>query len=136
MDINQYAKQSKLPLKILTWMSTKNIISNPLSTDDQIGLDLLEKVWCKREIIRSQLSKFSARRRVQFIENSDLETKWERYAYSRFSNLPEGENLSMKKLFQEVEMNFDFNITRPVKERLYKIRRRVYNKRNYSKKIT
>ena len=101
MDIETYARQSVLSLKILRWMVVNEMIGNPLSGNDFCGLQLLEKTWCKREILRSQLRQFSKKRRQQLINSADFETKWERYAYSRMSNLGKGERLPLKKLIDE-----------------------------------
>lgn len=130
MDIETYARQSVLSLKILRWMVVNEMIGNPLSGNDFCGLQLLEKTWCKREILRSQLRQFSKKRRQQLINSADFETKWERYAYSRLSNLTKGERLPMKKLIDEVEITFNFTLNHTHKSCLYKVRRRVYNDRN------
>lgn len=130
MEIETYAGQSRLSHKILRWMVQNKMIQNPLSENDRLGLQLVEKTWGKREILRAQLSQFSRKRRQQLINSADLETKWERYAYSRLSNLKKGERLSMKKLIDEVEITFGFILNHTHKSRLYSVRRRVYNDRN------
>lgn len=134
MDIETYAGQSRLSHKILRWMVQNKILNNPLSGTDLMGLQLIEKTWGRREILRAQLSQFSKKRRQQLIDSADLKTKWERYAYSRLSNLEKGERLPLKKLFDEVEITFGFILNRAHKARLYRVRRRVYNERNQSLK--
>ena len=129
MDVNRYAKGSRLPHKILLWMVRKEYIRNPLGEEDIIGLRLLEKVWWKSEVLRSQLMKYSRKDRKALIETVDLPTRWERYAYSRFNNLGPGEKLPMKKLIREIEMSYDFTPDRSQMKRLYRVRQRVYNRR-------
>lgn len=129
MDIETYAEQSPLSRKVLRWMVDTEMIKNPLSETDILGLQLIEKTWGKREILRAQLSRFSKIRRLQIINSADLETKWERYAYSRFSNLDEGERLTLKKLFNEIELTFDFTLNHAHKARIYRVRQRVYGER-------
>lgn len=136
MDINQYSRQSRLPHKILRWMVAEMIISNPLTKDDLAGLSLLEKVWWKKEIIRAQMIKFSKKDRRTFIRTIDLETKWERYAYSRLLNLPSGKNLPMDKLINELELTFNFRLKPLHIRRLYRVKKRVYNQRERAKKIS
>ena len=133
MDISQYVKTSRLPLKILLWMERKKIIQNPLTDEDVSGLRLLEKVWWKSEILRAQLVKFSKKDRQALIETADIQTKWERYAYSRFRNLGEGEKLPMKSLIGEIEMTYNFSLNTHHIRRLYKLRQRVYNRRKNTK---
>lgn len=75
------------------------VISSILPRKDQNlfppALQLIEKVWCKKEIIRMQMRKFSKPQRVRFISTVDLETKWERYAYGRLINIPPGEHIRL-----------------------------------------
>ncbi len=129
MNIEIYAEQSVLSRKILRWMVKNEMIQNPLSEDNLLGLKLLETTWCKREILRSQLRQFSKKRRLHLIDSADFETKWERYAFSRFNNLEDGERLTLKKLVDEIEITFGFTLKQVHKKRLYKVRQRSYNKR-------
>lgn len=135
MDINQYARQSRLPLKILNWMVSQQVIHDPLTKEDLIGLGLLEIVWMKRDYLRPQLSKFSKKRRQEFLEKVDLETKWERYAFSRFRNLPAGGKIGMKQLVDEIEMTFDFTLNWWQKKRLYQVRQKIYDLRRRGKRL-
>lgn len=129
MDIDEYARRSHLSRRILRWMVRKKVIGNPLTQEDLLGLELLEKVWGKSEIIRSQLIKYSKQRRLQLLTTPDFDSKWERYAYSRFCNLENGVRLPMKQLINELEMTFGFILERPHIRRLYKVRQKVYNRR-------
>ena len=133
MDISLYVKGSRLPLKTLRWMAKEKMIQNPLSKEDLIGLAILEKVWMRRDYLRPQFSQFSKKRRKEFLEKVDLETKWERYAFSRFKNLSPGKRLRMKKLIEEIEITFGFIVNYYQTKQLYKIRQRVYDMRKAKK---
>lgn len=117
-------------------MVRKKIISNPLTKEDLSRLSLLEKVWWNKEIIRAQMVKFSKKERLRFVQTVDLETKWERYAYSRLMNMPSGKNLPMDKLVKEIELTFNFQLKYQHVRRLYRVKKRVYNQREQAKKIT
>ena len=134
MDITEYAKQSQLSYKILRWMVAKEVIHNPLFESDIVGLQLLEKIWSRQEVIRSQLTKYSMERRLRLLENSQFETKWERYAYGRFRNLGKGKRLPMKQLISEIQTTFAFTPGYKEVKRLYKVREKAYNKRKNHKK--
>jgi len=136
MDIQLYSRQSRLPHKILSLMVREKIISSPLTKEDQSRLSLLENLWWNKEIIRAQLVKFSKKERLRFIQTVDLETKWERYAYSRLMNMPSGKNLPMDKLVKEIELTFNFKLKYQHVRRLYRVKKRVYNQREQAKKIT
>lgn len=134
MHILQYAATSALPLKTLNWMVQNQFIHNPLSAEDLTGLQLLEKVWGKREILRTQLAGFSRNRRLKLIDSADLPTKWERYAMSRLQNLQPGNQLPMERLINEIELTFDFILKASHIKRLYQIRRKVYNRRHVKRR--
>ena len=79
MDIKEYAKTSKIPLKTLRWMERIKIVSNPLIDNERIGLELIEKVWWLHEFLRPQLHRKNIKDRKTLLDTCDLETKWERY---------------------------------------------------------
>jgi len=116
-------------------MVVENIIHDPLTKEDLVGLELLEKVWMRRDFLRPQLSQFSKKRRQEFLEKVDLETKWERYAFSRFRNLPAGEKIGMKQLVDEIEMTFDFTLNWWEIKRLYQVRQKIYDLRRREKRL-
>ncbi|HFC00419.1 MAG TPA: hypothetical protein ENJ53_06395 [Phaeodactylibacter sp.] len=116
-------------------MVGQQIIQDPLTESDLIGLQTLEKVWMRRDYLRAQLSQFSKKRRQEFLEKVDLETKWERYAFSRFRNLPAGEKIGMKQLVDEIEMTFDFTLNWWQKKRLYQVRQKIYHLRMKEKRL-
>lgn len=129
MDIEQYAKRSRLPLKALRWMVREGLIQDPLTGHDLVGLALLERVWMRRDFLRFQLQKFSQKRRQDLLEKSELETRWERYAFARFRNLPRGKKLPMKRLIGEIEMTFNLRLDHWQIQRLYRIRQKIYHLR-------
>lgn len=126
MDIKEYAKTSKLPLKTLRWIARKEIIRDPLTGNELIGLELLENLWGKREVIRPQIRQLSLKNRKALIDTCDLETKWERYAYSRFMNLESDKRLFMKNLILEIELTYHFKLSIFEIKKLYIIRKRVH----------
>ncbi len=134
MGIKDYARQSKLSHKILRWMVSEKMIHDPLTKEDRLGLTLVEKVWMRRIFLRSQLSQFSKKKRQEFLEKVDLETKWERYTFSRFRNLEDGEKIRMRQLVDEIEMTFNFTLNRWQIKRLYRVREKVYNLRRREKR--
>ncbi len=135
MDIYTYHKKSKLPLKALRWMMRQGIIADPLTSENMTALQLIEKVWCRKEIIRMQMRKFSKPQRVRFISTVDLETKWERYAYGRLINIPPGEYIRMENLIDEIQLTFDFRLRPAHIRRLYKVKQKVYYQRKKEKKL-
>ena len=114
-------------------MVSRKMISNPLTETDLVGLHLLENLWGNRELLRTQLAQFSSKRRRRLTRTADLETKWERYAFSRFHNNPPGNKLPMNKVVSEIELTFGFLLQPQHVRKLYRIRRKVYNQR-YRKK--
>jgi hypothetical protein len=129
MEIPKYAKTSLLPLKTLYWMLKQQIIHNPLTDKDLNGLRILEQVWGKREILRTQLAIFSKRRRLKLIETADIATKWERYAFSRFQNNQSKKRLSIEQVINEIELTYGFVLKTSHIKKIYKIRRKIYNQR-------
>jgi len=126
MEIKEYAKTSKLPLKTLRWMERIKTISDPLQDNDLIGLKLLENLWGLHDFLRPQLSQKNIKYRKALIDTCDLETKWERYAYSRFINLEPNKRLFMNNLIAEVEFTYRFKPSIFEIKKLYRIRKRVH----------
>ena len=56
MEIKEYAKTSKIPLKTLRWMERIKTISDPLPDNDLIGLKLLENLWGLHDFLDLKLS--------------------------------------------------------------------------------
>ena len=95
--IAEYARQSPIPKKVLLLLNRENLIQDPLSDEDQIGLHLLEKVWGRKDVLRPQLNRMSMRTRISFVRTATLNSKWERYAYSRFSTRSRGPDCLWKR---------------------------------------
>ena len=126
MEIKEYAKTSKIPLKTLRWMKRSKTISDPLLDEDLIGLKLLENLWGLHDFLRPQLGQKNIKYRKALIDTCDLETKWERYAFSRFMNLKSGQRLFMKNLIAEIELTFRFKMSIFDIRKLYRVRKRAH----------
>ncbi|MBB5348433.1 hypothetical protein JWG42_00885 [Desulfoprunum benzoelyticum] len=125
IPLSEYAKEISIPKRILRYLHREGIITDPLSKEDQLCLQFLERIWGKKEIVRAQLSRLSLKARHSFLRTADLPTKWERYASSRYFNLAPGQKLEMSTLIEEIQTTFCFLLTRQQIKRLYKIRNRV-----------
>jgi len=125
IPLSEYAKQISIPKRILRYLQREGIIADPLSREDQLCMQFLEKIWGKKEIVRAQLSRLSLKARHSFLRTADLPTKWERYASSRYFNLAPGQKLEMNTLIEEIQTTFCFLLSRQQIKRLYKIRNRV-----------
>ena len=125
MEIKEYAKISKIPLKTLRWMKRSKTISDPLLDEDLIGLKLLENLWGLHDFLRPQLSQKNVKYRKALIETCELESKWERYAFSRFMNLAPDKRLFVKNLIAEIELTFRFKMSIFDIRKLYRVRKRV-----------
>jgi hypothetical protein len=110
-------------------MVKQQLIHNPLTDEDKCNLNMLEKIWGKREVLRTQLAGFSKKRRLQLIETADIPTKWERYAFNRFKNLKPGKRLPMEQVINEIEFTYDFILKVSHIKRLYQARKKAYNQR-------
>jgi DNA-directed RNA polymerase specialized sigma24 family protein len=133
MFITHYAKVTSVPGNILRYLNTEGFIEDPLSQDDFLRLQFLERIWGNKKLIRSQLSRLSIKARKSFLRTADLQTKWERYAYSRFFNLESGQKLPMGALIEEVQTTFSFLLSKKQISSLYKIRNRAQVARHRKK---
>ncbi len=123
MTVKEYLKTRRnIPGKIIFHLLDKEFINDPLSEVDLQNLEFLEMVWGNREIIRAQLSKFSRKERESFVRTVVYTSKWERYVYNRFYNLPERSNLPIKKVLGEIEDLFCFHPTAETERRVKQIR--------------
>jgi hypothetical protein len=123
--IAEYAQESVIPKRTLTYLFRREIIQDPLQNDDLIRLQFLEQVWCDRELLRLQLRRFSLKARTSLIRTANLDTKWERYAYTRFRNQEEGSILSMYRVVDEIETTFGFKLNKQHIKRLRRVRNRA-----------
>ncbi|MCK9294329.1 MAG: hypothetical protein M0P70_04545 [Desulfobulbaceae bacterium] len=133
ITITEFAKNSSIPKKVLRYLNRAGIIQDPLRPEDRTGLQFLEKIWGRKEVLRPQLTKLSMKARLSFIRTADLPTKWERYAYSRFRNQEPGKKLAMQSVIEEIETTFFFRLNKQQITRLYKIRNRAQVARHREK---
>ncbi len=126
MEIKEYAKTSKIPLKTLRWMERIKTINDPLTDNDLIGLKLQEKLWGMHDFLRPQITKKGKKDKEALFDTCDLETKWERYAYSRFMNMEPDKRLFMKVLITEIELTYRFKLSDFDIRKLYRVRKRVH----------
>jgi hypothetical protein len=133
MFIDEYAKSSPIPKRILRYLNRINLIADPLLADEIIALQFLSQIWGNREVIRAQLNRLSLKSRLSFLKTAHIPTKWERYAYSRFSNLESGKTLPMETLIEEIQTTLCFLLKQQHISRLYKVRNRVQVARHRKK---
>lgn len=136
ITITEFAKDSSIPKRVLLYLNREGIIQDPLCREDHIGLQLLEKVWGKKELLRPQLTKLSMKARLCFIRTADLPTKWERYAYTRFRNHDQSKCLAMQIVVEEIEITFGFRLNNQQIKTLYKIRNRAQVARHREKQLS
>ena len=110
--ITDYARQSPIPRTILLLMEREEIIQDPLTQEDLIGLHLVEQIWGNRAVLRAQLNRMSLHTRERFIRTVALNSKWERYAYSRYFNQEPGVRLSLQQVIAEIQTTFRFELTK------------------------
>ncbi len=133
MRIDEYATSSPIPKRILRYLHRINLIEDPLLPDDIIGLQFLSQIWGNRKVMRAQLNRISMKARLSFLRTANIPTKWERYAFSRFTNLKPGKTLPMETLVEEIQTTFCFVLKEKHISRLYKIRNRVQVARHRKK---
>jgi hypothetical protein len=132
--ITDYACQSPIPRTILLLMERKEIIQDPLTQEDLIGLHILEQIWGNRAVLRAQLNRMSLHTRKRFIRTVALNSKWERYAYSRYFNQEPERRLSLMQVVEEIQITFRFEMTRKQINRIRKIRTQAQVARHREKK--
>lgn len=125
MEIKEFAAHSIIPGHVLFYLNRDGIIGNPLSPEELISLKFLEKIWGRRPVLRAQLSRLSMKARLSFLRTASLQTKWERYAYSRFRNLESGKKLAVQSLIEEIQTTFGFFLNTKQIKRLYTLRNRA-----------
>jgi hypothetical protein len=142
MVIDDYAKTSKIPAFVLKKISWNGLVEVPLSEDDIKCLNFLEKIWEDQAIchalIHKRLIRKSKKARVAFLNTIDLETKWERYAFSRFFNYDPkdhgGRRLHLSVVKEDLKKYLNFSPDYFQMRRLYEVRKMVYNIRAREKK--
>ena len=132
--ITKYAQQSPIPRNILLLLQREAIIQEPLTREDLIGLHLLEQVWGNKTVLRSQISRMSFNARKKFVQTVALNSKWERYAYSRYFNQKPESRLPLTQVIEEIQITFRFEMTRKQINRIRKIRTQAQVARHREKK--
>ena len=133
MEIKEFATHSIIPRHVLSYLNREDILGNPLSQEEMICLRFLEKIWGKKELLRAQLRRLSMKARLSFIRTAGLQTKWERYAYSRFYNLQPKKKQTMQSIIEEIQTTFGFLLKKNQIRRLYALRNRAHVARHREK---
>ena len=107
-------------------MERIKIVNNPVTDNERIGLELIEKVWGLHDFLRPQLSQKKTKDRKALWDTCNLETKWERYVYTRFMNLKPDQRIFMRYLIPEIELTFRFKMSAFDIIILYRVRKRVH----------
>lgn len=136
MTIRDFARNSRIPKRVLLYLHREGIIQEPLCREDRIGLRFLERIWGRKDVLRPQLNKLSMKARLSFLRTVDLPSKWERYAYTRFRNQEPGKNLAMRSVMEEIEITFGFSLNNKQIESLHKIRNRAQVARHRERNLT
>ena len=135
MEIKEFAARSTLPGHVLFYLNREGIIQNPLSPDELICLQFLERIWGRKPVLRAQLGRLSMKARLSFLRTANLQSKWERYAYSRFRNLESGKKLAVQSLIEEIQTTFGFFMNTKQIKRLYTLRNRAQVARHREKSM-
>lgn len=135
MEIKEFAARSTLPGHVLFYLNREGIIQNPLSPDELICLQFLERIWGRKPVLRAQLSRLSMKARLSFLRTANLQSKWERYAYTRFRNLESGQKLGVQSLIEEIQTTFGFFMNTKQIKRLYTLRNRAQVARHREKSM-
>jgi hypothetical protein len=141
VNFEGFAETSKIPEAVLRKIFTNGLVEDSLSEADIIGLKFLERIWGNDAVchvwIRRYLIKKSKKAREAFLNTADLETKWERYAFSRFLNndtKQSGRNLRMSTVVDDLKNHFNFEPNHFQLRQLYAVREKAYNLRKKKKK--
>ena len=142
MELEDFARISRIPLSLLKKIARAGMVENPLSENDILGLTFLEKIrgnegLCK-VFLYKHLVKKSKMARVAYLNTIDLETKWERYVFSRFYNYNAsekgGRNLKMSRVIEDLKKYLHFDPNTFQIKRLYSVRKKAYRLRAEKKR--
>ena len=142
MELEDFARISRIPLSLLKKIARAGMVENPLSENDILGLTFLEKIrgnegLCK-VLLYKHLVKKSKMARVAYLNTIDLETKWERYVFSRFYNYNAedkgGRNLKMSRVIEDLKKYLNFQPNHFQIKRLYSVRKKAYRLRAEKKR--
>ena len=142
MELEDFARISRIPLSLLKKIARAGMVENPLSENDILGLTFLEKIrgnegLCK-VLLYKHLVKKSKMARVAYLNTIDLETKWERYVFSRFYNYNAdekgGRHLKMSRVIEDLKKYLHFEPNPFQIKRLYSVRKKAYRLRAEKKR--
>ena len=142
MELEDFARISRIPLSLLKKIARAGMVENPLSENDILGLTFLEKIrgnegLCK-VFLYKHLVKKSKMARVAYLNTIDLETKWERYVFSRFYNYNAdekgGRHLKMSRVIEDLKKYLHFEPNPFQIKRLYSVRKKAYRLRAEKKR--
>jgi hypothetical protein len=124
--IYDFATTSVIPLKALKVMVKRGVIHENLRKSDLIVLKSCEKLWGCWEYQRHQISKYNKEERQRLISNPEY-SKWERWAYTRMMNTPQGKKIILKNIIKELEYAYLIELEPGQIKRIYEVRKKVYN---------
>jgi hypothetical protein len=137
MELEDFARISRIPLGLLKKIARAGMVENPLSENDILGLTFLEKIrgnegLC-RVLLYKHLVKKSRKAREAYLNTMDLETKWEKYVFSRFYNYKAedkgGRNLKISTVIEDLKNYLNFEPNHFQIKRLYSVRKKAYRLR-------
>jgi hypothetical protein len=127
--------------KHINFFIKRKVINYPIKEKDLEILDAIHKIWGTKEVVRFNLSFFSKGVREEIYRQVVLkcETKLDIWLYSRMKNKMEhGQKLDVKELIDEVVRVFKLKKDKKhldaLKQRIIKIRYRLYYERRKQKK--
>jgi hypothetical protein len=129
MNIAEFSKTSKIPLKTLQFMVKKGVVQEVLTREDLHTLSAIEKLWGLFDFIRPQIKRLNQGKRQSLIQSCGFDSRWERWAYSRMMNVPLNEKMSIKKIINDVEFTFLFKLEPWQVTRIYQVREKAYKDR-------
>ncbi|MDR3715917.1 MAG: hypothetical protein P4L51_24155 [Puia sp.] len=135
MNIADLPSTFPLPKSVLKKLSRLGLFEEPLSEDDIAVLKVLGKILDNDKafhvLIRQRLIRKSKKDREAYLNTLDLETKWERYAFTRFYNYdPQehgGKKLRLQKVVEDLKKYLKFTPNYFQLQRLYTVRKKAYN---------
>ena len=131
----------KFKAKHINFFIRYGVISYPIKERDLVILDAIHKIWGTKDIVRFNLGFFDKKERKELYEQVGLrcETKLDVWLYSRMKKkLERGEKIEVRKLIDEVvgvfRLKRDERFLDELKQRIMKIRRRLYYERRKQRK--
>jgi hypothetical protein len=131
----------KFRAKHINFFIKRKVIDYPIKERDLEILDAIHKIWGTKDIVRFNLGFFTEKEREEIYRQAVLkcETKLDVWLYSRMKNkIEHGQKLDVKELIDEVVRVFKLKKDKKhldaLKQRIIKIRYRLYYERRKQKK--